>query len=524
MKEILKGVLLYALYVLTGTVGLKIGTLGGFATAVWYPSGIALAFLILYGNRLAPALLLGAFTVNYLQGAPVTMAAMIACGNTLEAVSGVWLLRRYSFTGFDGTRNVLQLVIYGALLGTLVSASIGTSALFLHHVIEIGQFPSVFRIWWLGDMMGILLATPLLLAWSRKSTLPIRKSFFSEISLITLSYLLLALLILHPQFRLFPSALRHPFIFYPVLIWTALRFETRGVSSAIGLLSILFLAVTLMGFGPFFSQDPVTASANVQIFFSITAITSLMMALVVRQRRQTTERVERLSRVKSDFVTVVTHELRTPLSSIKEGISLVLDRIDGPINPEQTKTLELVKRNVDRLGRLVYNVLDIQKLESDGVPMNFSPQDIGAIAKEIVETFRPESDRKQLRLSLNKERTPLIPCDADWIREVLTNLLSNALKFTPSGGEISVTVSQEPKSVQVEVRDSGIGIPKGDQRKVFEMFSQASHNSFSNVGGFGVGLAVCKRIIDAHQGRIWVESEEGKGSRFLFTLPVSKVG
>jgi signal transduction histidine kinase len=223
-------------------------------------------------------------------------------------------------------------------------------------------------------------------------------------------------------------------------------------------------------------------------------------------------------KIKSDFTGMVSHELRTPLAAIKEGVSVVLDKVTGDINKEQAKYLNVVKNNVDRLARLINGVLDFQKFESGKMDFIMENNNINELIKEMQKEMKLVFDKKKLGFILELgDDLPGINFDKDKIIQVLTNLVNNAFKFTEKGG-ITINTSRGNNFIKVAVKDTGIGIKIEDMPRLFDEFTQLQRK----VGGTGLGLSICKKIIDAHKGKIWAESEFGKGSSFCFTLPIKE--
>ncbi len=229
--------------------------------------------------------------------------------------------------------------------------------------------------------------------------------------------------------------------------------------------------------------------------------------------------LEKVLKIKSDFTAMVSHELRTPLAAIKEGIAIVSDGTTGELNPRQKEFLDIARKNVDRLSRLINSILDFQRLESGKLHFHIIDNDINEIVVDVHNTMSSLARDKGLefRLSLGKD-IGRVKFDRDRIIQVLTNLVNNAIKFTDHGW-IEVTTVREEDKVKVSVSDSGLGIRKEDIPRLFGQFVQL-HTGVERRGGSGLGLAISKQIIEAHKGVIWVESEEGKGSAFVFTLPV----
>ncbi|MDD4981913.1 MAG: PAS domain S-box protein [Candidatus Omnitrophota bacterium] len=238
-------------------------------------------------------------------------------------------------------------------------------------------------------------------------------------------------------------------------------------------------------------------------------------------KEDVTER-KRLERMKDDFVSTISHELRTPLTAIKEGISIVSDGSAGSVSEDQQEFLGIAKRNVDRLARLINEILDFQKIESGKMVYNISENDIAVVGKEVQESMAPLALAKGLTLGLNlTPGLPRVKFDRDKITQVLTNLVSNAIKFTESG-KVLISINPGNNIIQVSVSDTGSGMRQEDIAKLFQKFIQLEDLSDRKTGGTGLGLAISKDIIDAHGGKIWAESEVGKGSVFNFILPIEE--
>lgn len=224
--------------------------------------------------------------------------------------------------------------------------------------------------------------------------------------------------------------------------------------------------------------------------------------------------------VKSEFMSMVSHELRTPLGPIKEGASIILDGLVGDVNDEQRALLSIVKTNADRLHRLIDDVLDFQKLEAGRMPFNLGENSMVDAIKEVAGSMNLVAMQKQIELRVEYARDiPAIVFDRDKIIQVLTNLVNNALKFTEKG-HIRIRADKEGNTVHVFVEDTGPGMKQEDIPKLFQSFQQLTGLNDRKTGGTGLGLAISKEIILRHSGKIWAESELGKGSSFHFLLPI----
>lgn len=236
------------------------------------------------------------------------------------------------------------------------------------------------------------------------------------------------------------------------------------------------------------------------------------------------EKQKNLERIKTEFLTVTSHELRTPITPMKSEIEMNLAGFYGKLKNEQEKSLELVRRNIIILDTLISDILDISKLQSGNLKFIMAKADMNKIVQETIDTLKIKSNEKNIKMdykSTNIKQLKKVIIDENRIRQVVTNLINNAIKFTDTNGSILVTLSMSRGRVVFSVKDSGIGISAKDQERIFNPFEQVDSSMSRHYEGSGLGLAICKGIINAHMGRIFVESEIGKGSTFTFTLPTS---
>ncbi|MDP8229659.1 MAG: GAF domain-containing sensor histidine kinase [Candidatus Gorgyraea atricola] len=232
------------------------------------------------------------------------------------------------------------------------------------------------------------------------------------------------------------------------------------------------------------------------------------------------EEIKRLSQLKLDFVATVSHELRSPLTSVKEAMNILLDGLTGEVDPNQKKFLTISKSNIDRVLRLIEELLDLSRLEAGKVDTERSFQDICVVAKEAYETMKIDADKRDVRLKLDLSHKKLeMWFDRDQIERVFTNLIGNAIKFTQNNGIVNIELEDLGKFVEVSVTDNGPGIAENDLNKVFNKFYTVSKAKSSGMKSTGLGLPITKEIVEAHRGRIWVNSRVGRGSKFSFTLP-----
>jgi PAS domain S-box-containing protein len=242
---------------------------------------------------------------------------------------------------------------------------------------------------------------------------------------------------------------------------------------------------------------------------------------IVAVFRDITEETE-LDRMKSEFVSTAAHEMRTPMTSISGYIDLLMLGMLGPISEKQTEFLQVVKANTQRLVTLVNDLLDISKIESEGLKLNLRPTSLAAVVAEVVVAMRKQMESKNQTLTIDVPiDLPSMMADHDRMFQVVVNLLSNAHKYSPDGSEVVIIGRQVAGNLMLDIQDAGIGISKEDQDRIFTRFFRTDNAIQTQESGTGLGLAICREIIESHGGEILVESELGKGSTFRMVFPPS---
>ncbi|MBA7643151.1 Sensor histidine kinase RcsC [subsurface metagenome] len=241
----------------------------------------------------------------------------------------------------------------------------------------------------------------------------------------------------------------------------------------------------------------------------------------VTDRKKAEEKLRETMEIKSQFISTVSHELRTPLTCVKEAIAAVLDGLAGKINGKQRNLLDIAKRNIDRLIKLISDVLDFQKLEAGKIKPDIRENSIRQVVEDVHSTMVPLAKKKELGFSIElDDNLPKARFDSGKITQVLTNLVSNAIKFTPERGQVRVCAQHQGQELVIRVSDTGIGIPKEAFLKIFDRFYRV-HQRGKQIQGTGLGLAIVKKIVMMHRGRIEVESEVNQGATFTVFLPLN---
>jgi CheY-like chemotaxis protein/two-component sensor histidine kinase len=238
--------------------------------------------------------------------------------------------------------------------------------------------------------------------------------------------------------------------------------------------------------------------------------------------RDVTAEVE-AERAKTEFVSTVSHELRTPMTAVKGYVDLLLMGATGDLNSQQQHFLDIIKINTDRLTSLVNDLLDISRIETGKIDLERESLDMVSIIEQAVLTIRPRAEEKGLRVhAVVPPELPQVFGDSDRVVQIITNLVGNAYKYTPTGGVVSVHAYVRDEMVHVAVADTGIGISSEDQRKIFDRFFRVDDPLVHEESGTGLGLSIAVSLVEMHGGEMTVESEAGEGSIFTFTLPLAE--
>ena len=227
-----------------------------------------------------------------------------------------------------------------------------------------------------------------------------------------------------------------------------------------------------------------------------------------------------VDRLKSEFVSHVSHELKTPLTSIKGYVDNLRDRIVGDLNERQEEYLERVGKNTDRLIRMIDDLLNISRIESGKMTLNFSNLIMSELIEEVSRGLRPLATQKKIEMSFMKsDGDGYVIADRDKIEQAVINLVNNAILYTPPGGKVMISMEHDQGYIKTSIRDTGVGIPTEEQPLIFDRFYRLEKDSILEPRGTGLGLYITRNVIEMHGGKIWVTSEFGKGSEFTFTLP-----
>ena len=515
------------IYLIAGKIGLHLASLHASASPVWPPAGIALAAMLLLGYRAWPAIFIGAFVVNLTTAGTVGTSLAIATGNTLEAVAGAWLVNRFAGgrNVFDRPQGVFKFALAVAISAVL-SPAFGVTSLALEGFADWTKYGAIWFTWWLGDVTGDLIFTPLVLLWGMRWKITWKEEEAIEVGVLLLSLTLLSAVVFGGWLQISTKNYPIAFICGPIVIWTAFRFTQRETAMGIFILSVIAVWGTVHGFGPFAGQSENQSLLTVQSWTAVLAITAMALSAGMAERRRIEEKlqqqksiVQAANRTKDHFLAMLSHELRTPLTPVISA----LDSLEAEASQTQdTKaSLAMIRRNIELETQLIDDLLDFTRIARDKMQLRFAPMDAHQAVSNVVEICRAEARSKKLNVHVNlRAKTHLVTADTAKFQQIIWNLLKNAIKFTPEGGDITISSDNPSETLfTVSVRDTGIGIEPEVMQRIFDPFEQGNRSFEHRFGGLGLGLAISKSLAQAHDGRLTAQSGGANcGSTFTLSM------
>jgi signal transduction histidine kinase len=509
----------------------------GYATAVWPPSGIALAALLLAGTWLWPAVWVGSFAANITIDGAIVASTIIASGSALQAAVLAALVREHIGVPrrFDTVEQVVKFVVIAAL-GCTIAPTLALLPLATFYRMPAGELAGNWTTWWQGDACGALLFAPLILNWTAPSTVAWTPRRVLEAALFA------AVLVLCTHV-VFSGSFARTFLVVPLVVWAAFRFGQREVTAAVAVVCAMALWYTLRReTGPFAALPRQEALLLLLLFIATLVFTALVLSAVLRQldgaRLELESRVEqrtaqlqeaklmaeRANDAKSQFLANMSHELRTPLNSLLILARLLADNPGGKLDAKQVKFAQTIHASGLDLLTLINDLLDLAKIESGAVTaLNVAPARFADLREDLERTFRQVAQDKGLTFAITVDPAlpPALRTDAARLKQVLKNLLANAFKFTTRGGVTLRIGPDAPGYAAFAVSDTGIGIPSEKQEVIFEAFRQADGSTSRLYGGTGLGLSISRELTRLLGGELRVASAPGEGSTFTLVLPLA---
>lgn len=494
-------------------------------TAVWPPTGLALAALVLGGIRLWPGVAAGAFIANITANEPLLTAVGITVGNTLEAVAGAWLLSL--LPGFQPSlariRDVLALG-GAALASTLISATIGVASLLAGGLITAGTIGSVWRVWWLGDVSGDLLVAPVVLVFG-SLVLDRTPGATGQVARAAGAALLLGI----AAVLVFSPAESYVYLLLPAVFAVGLRFRQTGAALGSLVLACVAIWATRHGEGPFAGASPDIEMLRAQTFVAVVGLTALLVAAIRTERAAAEEQVALVARMVAErtaelsaanreleaFSYSVSHDLRAPLRAINGYSKAIVEDYAGVLDSDGVAMLQRMRSASQRMAQLIDEMLMLSQLTRK--PMHRRRVDLGAIAHEVADELCAADPGRSAEFAIDPGM--VVVGDAELLRTVVRNLLENAWKFSSGQHNTHIEFSRRHDGTFV-VKDNGAGFDMRYADKLFRPFERL--HTQTEFPGSGVGLTTVQRVIRRHGGEAWAEGRVGEGAAFYFTLPTEE--
>lgn len=234
------------------------------------------------------------------------------------------------------------------------------------------------------------------------------------------------------------------------------------------------------------------------------------------------ERIAEASRMKTEFISVVSHQLRSPLTNLKYSLELLASGKLGKVREKELEYFKILEENTQRMGDLINDLLTISRIEAGKLPLEKKELSLEDLTKKVVLKFKPLAKASNVRVKLRAQKNlPKVLADSLWLEQVVENLLDNAIRYIKKKGEVKIKIQPRRKKIYFEIQDNGVGIPKEEQKFIFQKFFRSANVLKHQTEGLGLGLHITKRILELLGGKIWFSSQENKGSTFYFTLPVA---
>jgi signal transduction histidine kinase len=534
---------LAAIYFAAGKSGLSLAFGNASVSAVWPPTGIALAALLLWGQRLWPGIFLGAFVVNITTQASVATSFGIevvatsfgiAVGNTLEAALAAHLVLRFAggLKVFERAHTIFIYVLLAAILSTTLSATFGVTSLCLGGFEKWARFFPVWLTWWLGDMTSNLIVAPLLVIWLTEPLPKFRLEKILEGAGLFASVIFAGQIVFVGRNPFSGANLPLEYFGLLPLLWAAFRFGKRGAVMAAFVMSGIALWGTLCGLGPFARPDANVSLLLLQAFVGTSTLTALVLAAVVAERKDAEARLARVNedlerRVQErtaelkvansqleDFVYSIAHDLRAPLRSMHGFSKMLVEENAAKLGATGADLARRIARSAEAMDALLLDLLAYGRVARSEMTLN--PVDAQAAWSSAVAQYEQEIQEKKALVEVVTPLPRVLAHEAT-LGQAFANLLGNALKFVAPGVAPHIRLRAEDRSglARFWVEDNGIGIESQHHERVFRIFEQLNGKQYR---GTGIGLSIVRKGIERMGGRAGLESALGEGSRFWIEL------
>jgi len=515
------------LYFLLGKFAFAISVSNGIVTnAPFFAEGVGLAATILLGYFSAIGIFVGQFVLAVTSGVDLFSSSVIASINSLLAILGCFLFSRFRFSeNITSFKNILLLSILILLLLQPLSALLGNFTLFRFGRIDRDIFWISSITWWLGNSIGQLIFVPLMLfLFTQKNK--IEKLLLKDIVIAFAAFMITFLLFKLTYYLDNSYTLLALFFLFPItLIFSTLGRPRMVLLSLLAMTIAAFVAISINVAN--LSVERIDTFMRLDLLIISLQLSGLMLTVLIDERKKTMDALKRsedqlreINATKDKFFSIIAHDLKNSFTSIL-GYSELLKEYATKCSVKETENYAvIINSSAQQAFQLLENLLDWARVQQGRI--NFSPQNANLfdISNKVIDLLKDNADQKGITINNEISSNTYVFVDEDMIKTVMRNLISNAIKFTQPGGSIEIRASKTHDEIQVSVVDNGIGIGNGNIEKLFDYNSNFSTQGTRNEKGTGLGLSLCREFIEKHGSKIWVKSELGRGSEFVFSLPL----
>ena len=512
-------------YWVAARLSLNLALVHGQVTPLWPPTGIALVAILVLGRGVAPGIALAAFAVNLPLGPSALGAAFIAVGNTLAPLVSAELLARAGFRPeLDRMRDAAALILLGALVGMMVSATVGSLVLVLSGTVPASSFAATWAVWWTGDAMGVLLVAPFLLnLLPHRGAPPLGWRGAAEVATLAAAIGLVTYILFQNRYRL-------EYLVLPLIMAAAWRYRLRGAAPAALVASIVAIWAAVNGNGPFVHETLLEKMVTLQAFNVSLSLASFLLASFVDAR----EKNEQMSRLyqsaslaiaaKTDAINVAAQELGAPLAVLTSYLALLADGKLGPAPARWTAVLNVMADKAWHVNRIMTDLLDAARIEAHPLKSKRSPVDLRDVVLSAVERARTRAELNGADVAATLDSEPVeVEADARQLGRILDNLIHNGLTYAARPPRLRVSVTTGSARAVVHVTDNGVGMSESERARIFRPFHRGKDPAFGSVPGSGLGLYVSRQLAEANEGKLTLErTEVGLGTSFALDLPLAR--
>jgi signal transduction histidine kinase len=490
-------------------------------SAVWLPAGLGMGLMINTGYWIWPAIVVSVFSFSFGIGEDgvhsIGLSLGAVLGDSSEALIATYLVRKaiQRRNPLLRANDLFKFIVLGAMVGPVVGSTIGNFTSCITGATPWNSFLAHWLLWWLENMLGAIVVAPFIISWGQNWP-SVQEGNWRRALEFCLVLCLLAVTAGMIFAGWFPTPVKdYPleYLCIPLLVWAAFRFEERGATAAILVLSILSILGTLKGYGPFYRSSVPESLHLLQMYIGTNALFVLLVVSVIAERKRAEQRLARSNLELERFAYLASHDLQEPLRTVSGFCRLIEKRYKGRLDAQADEYIDFAVSGANRMHTLITSVLEYSRL---GRHLTMGASNTHEVFREALANI--DGVVRETKAEIEFSRLPVVAGDSSLLILVFQNLLANATRATKDcRPQIRVFAELKGYKWVFTVEDNGVGIEPEYFEKIFRLFHRGTPGGFPYLGS-GVGLATCKKIIEEHGGKIWVESEVGLGSKFRFTL------